>query len=76
MQQRLLFKAKIGTITDRNMVGHSGRWEGRAYANTTAKERIRHMRKRLLSFVLAVLMIASLLPAAVLAADIGGVGRE
>ncbi|MFR5421337.1 MAG: hypothetical protein ACLTG4_04855 [Oscillospiraceae bacterium] len=28
------------------------------------------MRKRLLSFVLAVLMIASLLPAAVLAADI------
>ena len=52
------------------MVGHSGRWEGRAYANTTAKERIRHMRKRLLSFVLAVLMIASLLPAAVLAADI------
>ena len=52
------------------MIGYSGRWEGRAYANTTAKERIRHMRKRLLSFVLAVLMIASLLPAAVLAADI------
>ena len=52
------------------MIGYSGRWGGRAYANTTAKERIRHMRKRLLSFVLAVLMIASLLPAAVLAADI------
>ena len=34
------------------------------------------MKKRLLSFVLAVLMIASLLPAAVLAADIGGVCRE
>ena len=70
MQRWLLFNAIIGTITDRNMVGHSGRWEGRAYANTTAKERIRHMKKRLLSFVLAVLMIASLLPAAVLAADI------
>ena len=52
------------------MVGNLGRQGSRTHANTTAKERIPHMRKRLLSFVLAVLMIASLLPAAALAADV------
>ena len=61
-------KQKLVQWQAQSMVGNLGRQGSRTYANTTAKERIPHMRKRLLSFVLAVLMIASLLPATALAA--------